>query len=188
MKKIIVILFVLSLSFCKNVENSNLKKVDQFHKIKELAELSTIEYKMTKIIKSSDSNFWGSRKILFKTSAKVKAGIDLKSIKKEDIKITKNKVSIRLPKPKILSLQMNPGDIKEIYSDVGSLRKNFKTNEKEKILTLGEMKVKQSLKESNILNHAKDNAKRLVYSWLKMSGFKDIEIEFNYTENQTGME
>ncbi len=73
--------------------------------LKEMEELGTVEYTITKVVKANDntSRFTvGQRKILITTEAYVKAGIDMKEITEKDISRLGKTISIRLPIAKIL--------------------------------------------------------------------------------------
>ena len=52
--------------------------------LKDLAELATVEYSVTKIVSYKDVAWYGDRKILFETAAIVKAGINLNELSDSD--------------------------------------------------------------------------------------------------------
>ena len=87
MKKLIGIAALLLLSSCGNSLEQTAK--EKLGTLTEMAELGTVEYTITKIIKASDKAFYtiGDRKILFSCSATMKAGVDLDGFSTENVSI-----------------------------------------------------------------------------------------------------
>ena len=108
MKKLIIAAFVL---LCASCGQSLEERMNQkFSAMGEMAELGTVEYTITKIIKADDNAFYtvGDRKILFSCQSTMKAGISLADFKKENVKVNEaeKSVEIVLPKAKVLALNM----------------------------------------------------------------------------------
>ena len=84
--------------------------------MEEMAELGTVEYTITKIIKADDNAFYtvGDRKILFSCQSTMKAGISLADFNKENVKVneTEKSVEIVVPKAKVLAFNMPAEKIK----------------------------------------------------------------------------
>ncbi|MES2588945.1 MAG: DUF4230 domain-containing protein [Bacteroidota bacterium] len=143
--------------------------------------LSTSEYTIGKIIELKDDSEWykfGDRNILISCKAKVKAGIDLVKIQKEDIEVDGKKVTIHLPYPTLISFDMDPNLIKTEMEDINGFRKSFTQEEKNHILALGEKSIKENLLKTSILSHAKQNAELFIENFYKELGFKEIHVEF----------
>src|SRR3954454_5706293 len=111
MKKILVIpLFVLIA--CSKKEGD--KKPDILT-LKEMSDLATVEYTVTKVIKANDNKTWfkvGDRKILMSCEAHIKAGIDMSVINKNSLKINVKNIEVTLPQPKIISINLPAEGIK----------------------------------------------------------------------------
>jgi hypothetical protein len=146
--------------------------------LKDLAEIATTEYTIKKIVRYKDVNLLGSRAILIETTAILKAGIDLSEMNSQDIRQAGDAITIILPVPKLISLNMRPGDMKEVYNETGVLRDAFSADEKEKFLAQGQKDIMDKLEEIGILKKAGVYARSLLESWLKMLGFKEITIIF----------
>ena len=156
--------------------------IDRVRKIKEMAELGTTEYTVTKIVAASDDQTWykfGNRKVLFSCEARIKAGIDLSTLKDEDITIEGRSVSVVLPKAKVIYLNMEPSMIKEVYSEVSFTRTGFTNQEKEAILAQGERAIEAAIPDMGILKSAEDNAAALVRAFLSMKDFDKVQVTFN---------
>ncbi|HEX7502615.1 MAG TPA: DUF4230 domain-containing protein, partial [Acidobacteriota bacterium] len=111
--------------------------------LKDLAELATVEYSVTKIVSYKNVAWYGDRKILFETAATVKAGIDLNELADQDIQLEGDSgVTISLPRPRILLFNMKPEQMREIFNESGILRSNFSNEEKDGLLSQGEKDIR----------------------------------------------
>ena len=147
--------------------------------LKDLAELATVEYHVTKIVSYKDVAWYGDRKILFEAAATVKAGIDMNELTDQDIQLNDDAaVSITLPQPKILLFNMKPEHMREIFNESGILRSDFSNQEKDDLLSQGEKDIRAKVARMDILQRAGRNAKTLVESWLKKTGFRSVQVTF----------
>jgi hypothetical protein len=147
--------------------------------LKDLAELATVEYSVTKIVSYKDVAWYGDRKILFETAATVKAGIDLNELVDQDIKLDGDSaVTVSLPQPKILLFNMKPEHMREIFNESGILRSDFSNQEKDGLLSQGEKDIRAKVARMDILERAARNARILVESWLKKMGFATVHVVF----------
>jgi len=147
--------------------------------LKDLAELATVEYSVTKIVSYKDVAWYGDRKILFETAATVKAGIDLNELADQDIKLEGDSgVTVSLPQPKILLFNMKPEQMREIFNESGVLRSNFSNEEKDGLLSQGEIDIRAKVATMDILQRAARNARILIESWLKKMGFTAVRVVF----------
>lgn len=147
--------------------------------LKDLAELATVEYSVTKIVSYKDVAWYGDRKILFETAATVKAGIDLNELNDNDIRLEgEDAVTITLPRPKILLFNMKPEHMREIFNESGVLRSEFSNEEKDGLLSQGEKDIRAKVARMDILERASRNARTLVESWLTQMGFATVRVVF----------
>lgn len=147
--------------------------------LKDLAELATVEYSVTKIVSYKDVAWYGDRKILFETAATVKAGIDLNELADQDIQLEGDStVTVTLPRPRILLFNMKPEQMREIFNESGVLRSDFSNEEKDGLLSQGERDIRAKVAHMDILERAARNARILVESWLKKMGFTTVRIVF----------
>lgn len=154
--------------------------------LKDLAELATIEYSVTKIVSYKNVAWYGDRKILFETAATVKAGIDLNELADQDIKLEGDAgVTVTLPQPRILLFNMKPEQMREIFNESGILRSNFSNEEKDALLSQGEKDIRAKVATMDILERAARNARILVESWLKKMGFTAVRVVFKEKRGRT---
>ena len=180
-KKLIGIAALLLLSSCGNSLEHTAK--EKLGTLTEMAELGTVEYTITKIIKATDKAFYtiGDRKILFSCFATMKAGVDLDGFSAENISInSKNKeITITLPKPKVLAFNMPPEKAKLEYEKVGALRFDFTAEERNNLLRQGEEAIMADAENLGILSDAEKNAQMFFEALLSQVGFEKINVVFN---------
>lgn len=183
MKQLFLVFFAFALLFISCVNNEDELKTKVL-KIKDMSELGTVEYTVTKIIYSSDDQIWykfGGRKILFSCEAKLKAGVDLSKLTEDDIKVEKNKVTLKLPKAKLIYMNMDPEKINEEFSSVSVFRSSFTNAQKDAILVQGEKMIKESIPEMGILDAAEKNTTILLTSWLRQCNVETVIITYDST-------
>lgn len=150
--------------------------------LREMSDLATVEYTVTKVIKANDNKTWfkmGNRKILMSCEAQIKAGIDMSAINKNSFKIHDKSVEVSLPQPKIISLSIPPENIKTEYEEIGVLRDKFKTADRDALAAQAERQIRNSVDSLGILNQAKVNTSMFVSNFLKQLGYKNISINFD---------
>ena len=178
MKRILIILMIgcISLFSCKE---KGIPIEDQILKIKEMSQLGTVEYTVTKVISASDNQTWfkvGDRKILFSCEGTIKAGIDLSNLSSKDIQNDGDKVTLTLPHAKLIYLNIEPNSIKEVYSSVSILRTSFGVEEKNGLLVQGQKNIEKSVESIGILQDAEKNAKHLIEAWLSPLNLSSVTI------------
>ena len=156
----------------------------------DVAELGTVEYTVKQIIrgkshtKIGDKSIGsvGEKSILFGWMAYVKAGIDLNEFSENDIEIEEKtqSVYVTLPHAKILSINIPPDSIKEIYHREGMLSGKFDPKERDRVLDEGQDRLGEIIKTLNIESEAESNTKQLFEDMLAHMGFdrQNIHVRF----------
>lgn len=180
--KILLFTCILLAVSCSKSSNNDLIE-EKAATITEMAELGTVEYTISKIIKANDNKAFytiGDRKILLSCKAVVKAGIDLKNFSEDDIIYDKdaNSLTVKLPAPRILSLNLPAEYVKLEYVKVGILRSNFTAEERNELLSQGEKDIREDLPKLGILEDARSNAKMFIESLFGNVGVENIHVEF----------
>ena len=152
----------------------------EIHRIKDIGLLSTTEYTIGKIVKLDDTEYswtkWGSRKILIKTRAKVKAGIDLSKIQKDDIVVKGNTIEIKIPAAEITTFSMDPKYTYTEMESISGLRDGFTQQEKNDFLKQGEEAIRKDLGETGILKDAEKNAESFLQDFFKQQGYEKVVV------------
>ena len=177
MSRILLFAGCLLLFSCTSRE----RREQQVFALREMNDLATVEYSVTKIIKASDDQTWykiGDRKILMSCRATLRAGIDFSQLNKQSITIHGDEVSITLPRAKLMSVNIRPEDIKVEYQDVGLLRSEFTSAERDQLGAQGEAQIRSSAGELGILATAESNAALFTGNFLRQLGYKKVEVHF----------
>ena len=177
------ITLLMILCACNKNELNSSEPKTQMKDLTELAELGTVEYTITKNVKANDNQAFykfGDRKILFSVKAFMKAGIDLKGFSNDKVKVdeTDKSVTVTLPKPSILSLNLPPEDAKVVYESVGTFRGKFSAADRTALLQQGEKAIMGSVEELGILEEAESNARQFVQAFFKQAGFDNVTVNF----------
>jgi hypothetical protein len=176
---VVCLAFLLMMSACKS---SLPNAVETVAALQNLQELATVEYTVTKVVKANDNKDWytiGDRKILLTCQASIKAGIDLAQLQSKDISVSGKSIEIKLPPPKILTVNLPPENIKVAYSEVGVLRSNFTAAEKDALMAQAEKQMWAAGNDLGIINQAKLNTQTFMSHFLQQLGFENIELTYD---------
>jgi hypothetical protein len=149
--------------------------------IQQTGTLITTEYVINKIIKANDNQTWyklGDRKILMSCEARIKAGVDLQTVTTEDIVVDKKNIHIQLPPVQLLSLNIPPESIKIHHLEVGVLRDEFSSTEREKMLAQAETQIRNISDSLGIVKTAQENASAFMMNLMKQNGYTTVTINF----------
>ncbi len=146
----------------------------------ESAELGTVEYKVKKIVKTNDNQWYsfGDRKILFQSTAYLKAGVKLDNFSDKNVTLNGNSVTITVPHAELLSFNMPPDETETVFENYGFFRSRFNAEEQNQILELGEKDIREDVPNLGILQDAEQNVKEVFTAMLTQMGFENITINF----------
>jgi Protein of unknown function (DUF4230) len=174
-------LLLLLFIFLSCNEKSVPKQKQEILSLKEMSELATAEYSITKVVKANDNQTWfkvGERKILLSCSGSIKAGIDLSVLKEENILIEKKNITLNLPPAKVIHLNIPPESIQVEYEQVGFLRDKFSYAEQNELMIQAEKQIRQVADSIGIIQSAESNAKVFIAGFLKRLGYQYVTINF----------
>lgn len=178
-----ILVVALLLSSCNRQEKESAWQ----QRIRQVSELGTVQYTVQKVVSNSDETWqiFGDRKILFSFKAVIKAGIDMDKFDAESVRISVDKkkktksISLELPQPEVLSYNIRPDDVKMIYNQVSFLRTKYSNEERDAIVSKGEMELKVDRELTDmILKDARQNASMFMEMLLRENGFTDVSITF----------
>lgn len=185
MRILFLFLIVVIILGCNKSFSSKDKK--EILALKEMSDLATVEYTISKVVKANDNKTWykiGDRKILMSVMAYVKAGIDLSLIKEENISYQNKTIHIILPTAKVISMNIPPEEIKQEMTDIGALRQNFTNEEKNALLVQAEQSIQQSIDSLGILKKAEENAKLFIENFVKKLGHQNVHVTIGATKQK----
>ena len=151
-------------------------------RVRSISELNTVEMYFNEIIDFKNAKFFNSFEIpftqksfIFTVKARVKAGIDLSSIKEEDVEIDGRRLVLRLDDPVITS-----GEILsyKAYDEKDGLFNEVTTEDTLKALELFEKDLRKQAAENGIIEKAKENAEKTIERLFMMSGYEQVKIDW----------
>jgi len=165
--------------------SGRLKKATEaeLHELSAAGELVTCEYTVSKVIKADDVVPWkiGDRKILFSCNAYLRAGVDMADYQpsKTVIDPERKSVILVLPPPKVLSVNIPPEEVRQVYSHVTGLRTDYSAEERTRLLQQGEEAIRREIPRLGIIPDAQSNAVAFFDSFLRRLGYEEINIYFD---------
>ncbi|MBU2020006.1 MAG: DUF4230 domain-containing protein [Bacteroidetes bacterium] len=149
------------------------------YKIKELGQLSTSEYTLSKVLQLNDKGEWfkiGDRKILISCQAKAKAGVDLRKLDISEVELEKGYIKIGIPSIELMSFEMIPESVSTEMSEVTGFRSSFTQEEKNKILRQGEDNIRKNLARTGLYEDAHKNTVLFIEKFYQDLGFTKIDV------------
>lgn len=177
-------LTILAVTGCGQHSQSRKEKaIVTINKIKSEKQLGLVEYEVTKIVKGKDKSWYpfSGKSILCSCKAFLKAGIDLETFNPmTDITVSEDEsmITILLPSPTLLSLNMPVDSIDVQYQKKDILTKPFKLAQINDMLRQGEAQIRESVPELGILDDARRNARQFFEPLFKNLGFASVQVDF----------
>lgn len=166
-------------------EKSIKEQKQEILSLKEMSDLATAEYTITKVVKANDNKTWfkvGDRKILLSCSGSIKAGIDMSQLKEEGIVIEKKNIVLTLPPAKVINLNIPPENIKLEFQQVDFFRDKFSYAEQNDLMIQAEKQIRHVADSIGIIQSAEQNARIFITGFLKRLGYENVTINFNLPE------
>jgi hypothetical protein len=156
-------------------------KLDQdviITKITTMGKLELVKFSMKDVIdKTEVKSFWPDERILFVAVGEVTACIDLTKVKKEDVRIVDDSLTLFLPQPEICYTKLDHQKSK-IYDVSGMWFSDTVKERVEDIYKIAENKIFTSAMQMNILGKAKENAELIFKPLVANLSNKKVGIIF----------
>jgi hypothetical protein len=150
--------------------------------VQTLSDLVTVKYVMQKVeyVDSPPGTtlgqfIQGDNKVLLLAQGIVKAGIDLKKIKADDVDISGKCLTIKLPKPEITDAYLDDTQTKVIERTTGFLRSLDKDLE-QTTRQYAVDDIRRAAQQGGILNDANDRARMELRTFFQQAGFGTVEF------------
>ena len=146
--------------------------------IQTLSQLVTVKYVMEKIQVIEDVKVFpgiGENRVAILAHGIVKAGVDFKAMKAEDLSINGKTISVRLPQPQITDAYLDESQTKVLDHTTGLFRvfdKNLQQTAREQAVD----DIRRAARHEGILKDADDRAREQIKALLKQLGFEEIEF------------
>lgn len=154
-------------------------------RIKSAAKLATTEFTLQKTIMASrDKKLLkiiplNSALFVAYTEATVTTGIDVNKIKKEDVVIDKNSISIKLPPVEVINFSY-PFEKYRIDRELSQdeFLNKFTLEEQEELFRDSEIKIRSLLNQIGVIEQTEERTRQLMENLLRNLGYTELYIEF----------
>ena len=145
------------------------------HEVQSLSDLVTVKYVMNKVVVLEDVKWYGENRVLLLAQGVVKAGLDLKRLKSEDVSITGRKISLRLPPPQITDAYLNDQASQVIDHTTGLLRAFDKDLEQAARQNAVD-DIARAARRAGILDEADKRGRAELRNCFTRAGFESVEF------------
>lgn len=147
--------------------------------VQTLSQLVTVKYVMEKVVvvedvKTFDVKWLFENRVLFVAHGIVKAGVDFEHLKPEDVQVTGNKISIRLPPAQITDAYLDERQTHIVERTTGVLR-TFDKDLEQKARQSAVDDIRRAARTAGILKDADDRARAQLKNLFTAMG---LEVEF----------
>lgn len=144
-------------------------------RVQNLSQLVTVKYVLEKVVVYEDAKWYGNNRVLLVAHGIVKAGIDLRSLKADDIRITDKKIRVVLPRPRITDVYLDDRHSEVVERSTGLLRVFDKDLEQTARMQAVE-DLRRAASRSGILTDAAAQARVELTGLLHELGFTEVEF------------
>ena len=145
------------------------------HEVQSLADLVTVKYVLDKIVVLEDVKWYGENRVLLLAQGVVKAGLDLKRLKPEDVAITGKKICLHLPPTQITDAYLDDAASQVIYHTTGFLRAFDKYLEQVARQNAVD-DIARAARHAGILDEADKRWRAELQNFFKRAGFEQVEF------------
>lgn len=158
-------------------------------KIKKASKLATTEFTIDKIVYGVKRKrlLWvvklNEAKFLAHSKAIVKAGVDLEKLRKDDVDIEGNSISLKLPPVEVINFSY-PAELFEMDTLISTdaFLNRISLDDQEKFFQDAEIDIRNSLKHMNIIEATEKKTRLMLENLLRTLGYEEIYIEFHKGE------
>jgi hypothetical protein len=145
------------------------------HEVQSLSDLVTVKYVMDKVVVLEDVKWYGENRVLLLAHGVVKAGIDLKRLKPEDVSITEKKIRLHLPPAQVMDAYLDDKDSQVIDHSTGLFRafdKDLEQSARQNAVD----DIARAARHGGILDEAETRGKAELEHFFKHAGFEQVEF------------
>jgi Protein of unknown function (DUF4230) len=150
--------------------------------VQDLNRLATVRWRESVIVTRESGGtelerFLAGEKVLLVATGDVEAGVDLASLGRDDVKVSGETVTIRLPEPEILSVSLDEGKTRVYDRDFGPLNLRPDDDLVEQARAAAEDRIEQAARDEDILDQAEQNAEDSIRTFVSTLGFEEVRFE-----------
>lgn len=106
-----------------------------------------------------------------------KAGVDLTELGKNDVRVEGDTVTIRLPEPEILSVNLNESETRVYDRDFGLLNIRPDDELAEDARSVATQRIEEAARQDDVLETAERNAEDSIRAFTTSLGFEEVRFE-----------
>ena len=145
------------------------------HEVQSLSDLVTVKYVMDKVVVLEDVKWYGENRVLLLAQGVVKAGIDLKRLKPENVSISGKKISLHLPPTEITDAYLDDKASQVIDHTTGLLRafdKDLEQSARQNAVD----DIARAARRAGILDEASKRGREELQNFFKRAGFESVDF------------
>lgn len=144
-------------------------------KVQTLSQFVTVKYNLEKVVVLDDAKWYGDSHVVLVAHGVVKAAIDLDQLGPKDIQISGKKISIMLPRSRVVDAYLDDQKTQILERATGMLRifdKDLEQNARRQAVE----ELRLAALQNGILNDASDRARAQLAVLLYQVGFTDVDL------------
>ena len=150
--------------------------------IRDLNQLATVRWRESVIVTRESGGtdleqLLVGEKVLLVAAGDVEAGVDLESLGRDDVRVSGETVTIRLPEPEILSVSLDEEATGVYDRDFGPLNVRPDDDLVEQARAAALDRLEQTARDEDILEQAEQNAENGIRAFVTSLGFKEVRFE-----------
>lgn len=150
--------------------------------IQDLNQLATVRWRESVIVARESGGtdlekFLVGEKVLLVAAGDVEAGVNLESLGRDDVRVSGETVTIRLPEPEILSVSLDEEATGVYDRDFGPLNVRPDDDLVEQARAAALDRLEQTARDEDILEQAEQNAEDGIRAFVTSLGFEEVRFE-----------
>jgi hypothetical protein len=144
-------------------------------KVQTLSQFVTVKYNLEKVVVLEDAKWYGDSHVVLVAHGVVKAAIDLDQLGPNDIRISDKKISITLPRSRVVDAYLDDQRTQILERATGVLRifdKDLEQNARRQAVE----ELRLAALQNGILNDASDRARAQLTVLLYQVGFTEVDL------------
>ena len=144
-------------------------------KVQTLSQFVTVKYNLEKVVVLDDVKWYGDSHVVLVAHGVVKAAIDLDQLGPKDIQISGKKISISLPRSRVVDAYLDDQRTQIVERNTGVLRvfdKDLEQNARRQAVE----ELRLAALQNGILNDASEHARAQLTILLYQVGFADVDL------------
>ncbi len=143
--------------------------------VQTVSQLVTVKYVMEKVVVLEDVKWFGENRVLLVAHGIVKAGVDLGRLEADDVKVSGQKITIRLPMPQITDTYLDDKQTYVVERTTGILRE-FDKDLEQTARQNAVADIQRAARVNGILKDACERAEAQLKLLFHGMGFSEVEI------------